>query len=477
MTQQIKKLNVDVCVIGAGPGGLSVAAGASQLGADTVLIEKNKMGGDCLNGGCVPSKALLAAGHAAQAVRLAKRFGIKASFDKVKSAEVFAHVRRTVAAIEPMDSVERFEGLGVRVLQAEGYFVGPRQVQADGVRICARRYVIATGARAFIPSLPGIETIDYLTNETVFQQNTLPDKLIVIGGGPAGVELAQAHRHLGCQVELLEKNTIISDHDPELVDIVRRSLINDGIKIHENLQIEQIFKTDKTINVIAKKDNLPISILGNSLLVAVGRRPNVEGIGLSQAGIKYSERGINVDARLRTSNKKVFAIGDVAGSYQLSHIAGYHAGVVIKNILFHIPAQVDYRAVPSVIFSSPELAQVGMSEVGAKQSGQKINVLRWPFSENDRAQAEGVSDGLVKVIVKPNGRILGAAIVGPHAGELIHTWVLAISQRLKVGAVAQMIAPYPTLGEVSKRAAGSFFSPLLFSERTRKIVRLLGRFG
>ena len=301
--------------------------------------------------------------------------------------------------------------------------------------------------------------------------------VIVIGGGPAGVELAQAHRHLGCQVELLEKNTIISDHDPELVDIVRRSLINDGIKIHENLQIEQIFKTDKTINVIAKKDNLPISILGNSLLVAVGRRPNVEGIGLSQAGIKYSERGINVDARLRTSNKKVFAIGDVAGSYQLSHIAGYHAGVVIKNILFHIPAQVDYRAVPSVIFSSPELAQVGMSEVGAKQSGQKINVLRWPFSENDRAQAEGVSDGLVKVIVKPNGRILGAAIVGPHAGELIHTWVLAISQRLKVGAVAQMIAPYPTLGEVSKRAAGSFFSPLLFSERTRKIVRLLGRFG
>ena len=470
-------MNVDICVIGGGAGGLAVAAGAAQMGAKTVLLEKYKMGGDCLNYGCVPSKALLAAGHAAQSVREADRFGITAADPTSRSKDIYGHVRGVIGAIEPNDSVERFEGLGVKVIEAAGKFVGRQEVEADGVRIKARRIVVSTGSTAFVSPIPGLDQVPYLTNETVFNRHQLPEHLIVIGGGPMGIELAQAHRHLGCEVTVLEMVSIMPKDDAELVDVVRQQVLRDGLDAREGVKIIRIEPYADGVRVVLEKDGGEEVVDGSHLLVATGRRPNVSGLNLEKAGIEYSEKGIPVDARLRTSNKKVFAIGDVAGGFLFTHVAGYHAGVVIKNALFHLPAKADHSTVPWVTYTAPELAQVGLNEAGAKQAGKDFRVLRWPFHENDRAQAEGATDGLVKAIITPKGQILGCGIVGAHAGELIQPWVLAMSEKLKIGAMATMIAPYPTFGEVSKRAASSFYAPSLFSDRTRKIVKFLSRFG
>jgi len=473
-----KDFTVDICVIGAGSGGLSVAAGASQMGARVALIEKGKMGGDCLNYGCVPSKAMLAAGHAAEAHRRSARFGVGADAPAVDAEGVFGHIHGAIAAIAPNDSVERFEGLGVHVIQSQGRFTGPAEVTAGDARIRARRFVVATGSSAFVPPIPGLKEAGYHTNETIFYADRLPSHLIVVGGGPIGIELAQAHRHLGAKVTVLELFTVMPKDDPELVDVVRRQLHEDGIEILEGVTITGVEKTPGVVAVKLKTaDGGERRIEGSDILVATGRRANVDGLDLEKAGIAYSPKGIAVDARLRTANKRVFAIGDVAGGLQFTHMAGYHASVVIKNALFRLPAKVDARAVPWVTYTTPELAQVGLTEAEAKKAGHAIRVLRWPYHDNDRAQAEGATDGLVKAVVTPKGKILGCGVVGRHAGELIHTWVLAIGQNVKIGGIAQMIAPYPTLGEVSKRAAGSFYAPQLFSERTRKIVRFLARFG
>ncbi|MBL6932332.1 MAG: FAD-dependent oxidoreductase [Rhodospirillales bacterium] len=472
-----EQLKVDLCIIGAGSGGLSVAAGAQQMGSSTVLIEKGLMGGDCLNYGCVPSKALLAAGHAADAVRHAQAFGVNAGEPVISSEKVYGHVRDTIAAIAPNDSVERFEGLGVKVIQAAGRFAGPGEVVAGDTTIKARRFVIATGSSAFVPPINGLEDVPYLTNETIFNGPVLPDHLIVIGGGPIGIEMAQAHRHLGAQVSVLEMFSIMPKDDPDLVGVIRTRLDKDGIVIHEGISVLGVEKTGSGVAVKIEKDGKEEKIEGSHLLVAAGRRANVSGLDLKAAGIDYSPMGIAVDARLRTSNKKVFAIGDVAGGYQFTHVAGYQAGIVIRNALFRLPVKSDMRAVPWVTYTAPELAQVGLTEAEAKKKYSEIRVLTWPFTENDRAQAEQQTDGLVKVVTTSKGQILGAGIAGAHAGELIQTWVLALTKKMRIGDVASMIAPYPTLGEVSKRAAGSFYTPTLFGERTKKVVRFLRIFG
>ena len=470
-------MNVDICVIGGGSGGLSVAAIAAQMGAKTVLLEKYKMGGDCLNYGCIPSKALLAAGHAAQSVRGADRFGITATGPESRSEDVYGRVRGIIGAIQPQDSEERFEGLGVKVIKAAGKFVGRQEVRADGVFIKARRVVVSTGSSVFVSPIPGLDKVPYLTNETIFNRDKLPQHLIVIGGGPVGIELAQAHRDLGCEVTVLEMFSIMPKDDAELVDVIRQQVLRDGLDVREHVKINRVEPYADGIRVVIEKEGCEEAVDGSHLLVATGRRPNVAELDLEGAGVEYSERGIIVDDRLRTTNKKVFAIGDVAGGSMFTHVASYHAGVVIKNALFRLPVKVDYSAVPWVTYTAPELAQVGLNEESAKQVGKSFRVLRWSFHENDRAQAEGVTDGLIKAIVTPKGHILGCGIVGSHAGELIQPWVLAISEKLKIAAMASMIAPYPTLGEVSKRAGISFYTPSLFSDRTRNIVKFLSKFG
>ncbi|MEM7022995.1 MAG: mercuric reductase [Pseudomonadota bacterium] len=472
-----RNLEADLCVVGGGSAGLSVAAGASQMGAKTVLIEARKMGGDCLNYGCVPSKAILAAGHAAHTVRHAGQFGVNGHEPNIDFGRVHDHIHEVIDAIAPLDSEERFEGLGVTVIRERASFSAVDEIEAGDARIRARRFVLATGSAPVAPPIPGLSETPYETNETVFDRKIAPDHLILIGGGPIGCELAQAHRRLGCAVTVLDMGPILPKDDPEATAVVRSQLEADGITLRERVQISSVARAGNGVAVILGGDNDGERIEGSDLLVAAGRAPQVEGLNLEIAGVEYDRKGIKVDNRLRTTNKKIFALGDAIGGLQFTHVASYHAGIVIRNALFRLPAKVDYSAVPWVTYTDPELAHVGLTEDQAKKDGQTIDVLRWPFKENDRAQAERQTDGLIKAVVGKGGRILGATIVGAHAGELILPWVMAVRQRQKIGAIANVIVPYPTYGEVSKRAAGSFYTPKLFSPRTRWLVQQLARFG
>ncbi len=478
------RIETDICVIGAGAGGLTVAAGASQMGADTVLVEKGLMGGDCLTYGCVPSKALISAARAAEAVRGAARFGIAAGPPEIDFGRVNDHLRGVIAAIAPQDSEERFRGLGVNVIRAAARFTGRAEIEAGDHRIRARRFVVATGSQPLVPPIPGLDGVPFLTNRNIFELRQAPEHLIVIGGGPIGVELAQAHGSLGSRVSIVEMFGILGRDDPELAAVVAARLRQGGIEVLENAQVSNLAAVTGeagTLKVTVERQGQTLELTGSHLLVAVGREADLAELDLERAGIEHSTAGIAVDRRLRTSNRRVFAIGDAAQGPQFTHAAAYQAGIVLRNALFRLPARVDYRALPHVTYSRPELAQVGLTEAEAKQKqggGQgAIRVLRWPLAENDRAHTEGEHDGLIKVLTSRRGRILGAGIVTPQAGELIQPWVLAIGQRLGIGAMAGLIAPYPTLGEIGKRAAGSFYAAKLFSERSRKLVRLLARLG
>jgi pyruvate/2-oxoglutarate dehydrogenase complex dihydrolipoamide dehydrogenase (E3) component len=445
------------------------------MGARTVLIEADRMGGDCLNTGCVPSKALLAAAHAAHAARTADRFGVGTPAVEVDYARVHAHVRNVIESIAPNDSQERFEQLGCRVLRVHGHFVDPSTVSAGHTLIRARRFVVATGSRAAIPTIPGLKTVPFLTNETIFDLTDLPSHLIVIGAGPIGCELAQAYRRLGARVTVIDIGAMLPKDDPDAVSVVRRSLLDDGVELLENSGIDAISGAAGSIEVAIRGGT---TIEGSHLLIAAGRRQNVEHLGLETADIAYDARGIKVDQRLRTSNRNVFAIGDVAGGLQFTHLAGYHAGIVLRNALLRWPAKVNLHSFPWVTYTAPELAQVGWTEAQARaRYADRVRVLRASFAENDRALAEREASGIIKVIARSNGKVLGATIAGPHAGELIQLWTLAIATRTKIGAVAGMIAPYPTLGEIGKKAAGEFFSPLVFGPRVRRLVRWLRILG
>ena len=464
----------DLCVIGAGSGGLAVAAGAAQMGAEVVLVERGAMGGDCLNFGCVPSKSLLAAARVANVWRRGAELGICYGRPQVEFAAVADSVQRVIAEIAPNDSVERFEALGVRVLHAEARFTGPRAVRAGDAEIRPRRFVIATGSQPAIPPIRGLRDVPYLTNETVFANRRLPEHLIVIGGGPIGVEMAQAHCRLGSRVTLLDIGPLLPRDDPELSALLARRLSSEGIVCRPGVEVTGIEGTSEAIVVRLANGE---QVTGSHLLVAAGRRPTVDALDLAAAGIASTAQGITVDARLRTTNRRVFAVGDVAGGPQFTHIALYHAGIVIRNALFHLPAKVDYRALPWVTYTDPELAQVGLTETAARAVEPAARVLRWRFAENDRAQTERETEGMVKVVTGKSGRVLGASILGAGAGDLILPWALAISQKLKIGAMANLVVPYPTRGEASKRAAGSYYTAALFSARTRRLVRLLAWFG
>src|SRR6516225_5913027 len=464
----------DLCVIGAGSGGLAVAAGAAQMGAEVVLVERGMMGGDCLNFGCVPSKSLLAGARIAHLWRRGAELGIAYARPRIDFAAVADSVQTVIAEIAPNDSVERFEGLGVRVLRAEARFTSPHTACVGDTEIRPRRFVIATGSQPAIPPIRGLEDVPYLTNETVFANRELPEHLIVIGGGPIGVEMAQAHRRLGARVTVLDVGPFLPRDDSELAACLVDRLAAEGIIARQRVEIAAI-ELDGAQTAVCLTGGERIN--GSHLLVAAGRRPTIEALDLGAAGIETTAKGISVDARLRTTNRRAFAVGDVASGPQFTHVALYHAGIVVRNALFRLPAKVDYRALPWVTYTDPELAQVGLTEAAARAADRSVRVLRWRFADNDRAQTEHETEGLVKVVALAGGRILGASILGAGAGDLILPWALAISQKLKIGAVANLIVPYPTRGEVSKRAAASYYTPSLFSARTRRFVRLLARFG
>ncbi|MCX7644019.1 MAG: FAD-dependent oxidoreductase [Rhodobacteraceae bacterium] len=470
------RIVADVCVIGAGSGGLSVAAGAAQMGASVVLIEGRRMGGDCLNWGCVPSKALLAAAKQARAMRSGAAFGVQPVEPLISFAGAQDHVRGVIATIAPHDSQERFEWLGVRGIRAWGRFLSPTEVEAGGDVIAARRFVIATGSSPLIPPVPGIATVPCLTNETVFDLRERPDHLLVIGGGPLGMEMAQAHRRLGSRVTVIEAQKALGREDPELAAIVLDRLRAEGVAIAEEAPAEEVAGTGGAIRVRVRDGRV---FEGSHLLVAAGRRANLERLGLDAAGVAHDGRGVTVDAGLRSvSNRRVYAVGDAAGGPQFTHVAGYHAGIVIRSMLFGLPAKAKTAHIPRATYTDPELAQVGLTEAEARRRhGSRLTVVRWAYRDNDRAVAEGRTDGLVKVMVV-GGRPVGASIAGAQAGELVALWALAIANRLKMRAIAETVLPYPTLMEINKRAAGAYFSPRLFDNPwVRRAVRLVQRFG
>ncbi len=472
-----EQLRPDICVIGAGSGGLSVAAAAAQLGVSVVLVESGKMGGDCLNYGCVPSKALLAAGRRAQLMRTSQPFGVTPTSPTINAEAVHAHVQEVIAAIAPNDSVERFTGLGVRVIQAPAQFRDKRTVLAGEHAIQARRFVVATGSSPTVPPISGLDQVPYFTNETIFSNTEPLRRLIVIGAGPIGLELAQAHSRLGSRVIVLEAQKAFAKDDPELAEIVLKKLRAEGIDIREGVRVAEVARAGEGIAVTIIADGEREIVEATHLLVATGRRPNIDGLNLDAAGIRHDRTGIKVSRGLKTSNRRVYAIGDVTGGPQFTHAANYQAGIVIRRALFRLPARVNPDLMPWVTFTDPELAHVGLTEDEARRRHKKINVLRWPYQENDRAQAERVTDGFVKVTTTPKGRILGATIAGEHAGELIHVWSLAVSAGLKIGALTGMIAPYPTLGEINRRVAYMYYMPKLGNDLVRRVIKLLAKLG
>ena len=470
----MNKITTDLLVIGAGSGGLSVAAGAVQMGAKVVLLENHKMGGDCLNYGCVPSKALIAAGKQAHTLKNGAKFGVADVKPKVDYAAAKDHVKSVIETIAPVDSQERFEGLGVHVIRERGVFKDEKTVIAGDNEITARRVVIATGSSPFVPPIPGLENVPYLTNETLWELRDQPKHLLIVGGGPIGIEMAQAHLRLGSKVTVIEGMKAMGKDDPELAAIVLDRMRDEGMVIEEDAMAEEITGKAGAITVKAKDGRV---FKGTHLLMAVGRSANVDGLNLEAAGIKYGRGGIEADASLRTTNKKVYAIGDVAGQLQFTHVAGYHAGVVIRSILFGLPSKAKQNHIPWATYTDPELAQVGMTEEQSrKEHGIYAEVYRFPYHENDRAIAEGKTTGLIKVMVY-KGRPVGASIVGASAGDLIGVWALAIANNMKMSQIAGMVAPYPTLGEVNKRAAGAYFSPRLFeSPMVKRVVGLVQRY-
>jgi pyruvate/2-oxoglutarate dehydrogenase complex dihydrolipoamide dehydrogenase (E3) component len=471
-----QEIRPDICVIGAGAGGLAAAAAAAAFGVNVVLIEKGAMGGESL-GGALPSNALIAAAERADAFRKGARFGVKTARHGVDFAAVRAHVHDVVAAVAPRETRERFNGMGVRVIEGVGRFRDAATVAVNGFDIKARRFVIATGSSPALPQIPGLADVPHLTTETVFALADCPRHLIVIGAGSVGLELAQAFRRLGADVTVLDAAAPLANEDPECAGVVLDALAREGIALRTGVEVVRVRRALARVQVDVIGDAGEATIEGTHILVAAGRRPNLADLDLDVAGIAYEPNGITVDRRLRTTNKHVYAIGDVTGAPPFTHLANHHAGLVIRNALFRTPVNADRQAVPAVTHTDPELAQVGLSEDEARAHAGIIRVLRASYRENDRARATGATHGHIKIITDRRGDILGATIVGAAAAENIAAWALAINQKLNIDAFAGVIVPYPTYAEVGKRAAMTYFTRGLTSPLVRRIIGWLRRFG
>ena len=473
-----ERITPDICVIGAGAAGLSVATAAAAFGVPTVLIERGAMGGECLNSGCVPSKALLAAAKHAAHMAHGHEFGVRATEIHVDFAKVQAHVQEVIASIAPTDSVERLTGLGVRVIKGHAKFIDRRTVSVGDVEVRARRFIVATGSSPAVPPIPGLDGGPYLTSETVFTLTDLPSHLVVIGAGPVGLEMAQAFRRLGSHVTVLDAAEALAQDEPECTAIVLAQLEREGVLVRTGVKILSIAHAIGHLAVTLETDGKEEHVGGTHLLIATGRKPVLDGLGLDAARIRYDAAGIQVNRKLKTSNRRVYAIGDVAaGQPRFTHAGNHQAGLVIRNALFRLPVRTDNTAIPHVTFTEPELAQTGLTEAQARARRLTIRILRWPYHDNDRAQAERTPHGHIKVIVDKKGRILGASIVGAQAGELITAWSLAIGQGLTVRAFTDLVVPYPTLSEIGKRAAIEYYLPGLTRPLLRRIIGYLRIFG
>jgi pyruvate/2-oxoglutarate dehydrogenase complex dihydrolipoamide dehydrogenase (E3) component len=451
----MQKPEFDLCVIGGGSGGLVAAAGGATLGARVALIERRALGGDCLYYGCVPSKTLLHSAKVAHTIREAECFGIRSARSVADIPDVMSRVSEVIKSIEPHDSPERFRSLGVEVIFGSRKFLDPESFSVDGRKVTAKKFVLATGSRPAIPPIVGLDQVTYLTNETVFELKEPVPSLLVLGAGPIGVEMAQAFCRLGSRVHVIEASSRILDKDdPDLGDVVYRRLTQEGIEFHLGQTVERMERTEQQIRALVKGGNGREKWLEAShLLIATGRAANVEALGLEAAGVKVEKKKLVLDSRLRTSNKNIYACGDVAGSYQFTHMAEYQAGIVLRNALFHLPVKADSRAVPWCTFTDPELARVGLSQTEVEKQKIPHRIYTFSFEDIDRAHCTSETAGFVKVVTRPGGKLLGAAIVGPHAGELIHEYALALTKKMKISDLSSVIHIYPTLSQINRRVA------------------------
>ncbi len=477
-------MEYDLCIIGGGAAGLVVAAGGAALGAKVILVEKHRLGGDCLHYGCVPSKALLHSAKVAQWLRRARDFGITAAPPHISLPAVMRHVQAVVDRVAVHDSPQRFRELGVELCFGSGRFVSGEAFEVDGRLLTARHFVIATGSRPAVPSIPGLDECPYLTNETVFSLEEGVSHLLVLGGGPIGVELAQAFVRLGSRVTLLEQGPrILPREDEDLAAVVQERLAGEGVDFRFGVRVLEARGIPGAVtlhyrNTKADEAGRTHTLSGSHLLVAAGRRANVEGLDLEAAGVVLNPQGrIATDARLRTHNRRIYACGDVTGPYAFTHMAEHQATVVLRNALLRIPARVERRVVPWCTFTDPELARVGLSETEARQQGLRHEVYTFPFRDIDRAQAEGETAGLAKILTDRRGRLLGAALAGPQAGELIHEYTLALARGLKAGELSRVIHVYPSLAQINRRVADQRLKAALTPRRRRWLQRLLGLRG
>ena len=474
----------DICIIGGGAAGLVVAAGGSALGAKVALVEKHEggLGGDCLHYGCVPSKTLLRSAKIAHQMRHADRYAISPATPQIDISKVMQRVAGVIASIEPNDSPERFRSLGVDVMFGAGQFTDSGTFAVGNRKLTARNFVIATGSRPGVPPIPGLNEVPFLTNETVFKLNEPVPSLILIGAGPIGCEMAQAFVRLGSKVTVVDLSpALLPREDADLAAVIRKQMEADGIQFHLGVTPTKAEGQAGAISLFIKnKDGSEIKLDASHLLVAAGRKVNIEGLGLEAAGVQVDKGRIVSDPTLRTTNKNIYVCGDVAGAFQFTHMAEHHAGVVLRNILNPLPikfAKTETRVIPWCTFTDPELARVGVSEAEAKQQNIPHRVYKFPFEEMDRARADGETAGFAKIITDPKGVVLGAAIAGPHAGELIHEYVLAIAKRMTTNDLSGIIHVYPTLAQINRRVADQRRKESLTPTAKKWIMRIAGLRG
>ena len=462
----------DIGIIGGGAAGLTVASGAAQLGAKTLLIEKEPaLGGDCLHYGCVPSKTLIRSAHVYHDMKHADRFGLpKVALPPVDFSRIAKRIQDVIAVIQKHDSEERFCKLGAKVAFGTAFFKNNRTVDLDGRPITAKNWVIATGSSAAVPPIPGLKEIGFITNRKIFSLDRLPGSMIVLGAGPIGIEMAQAFNRLGTSVMVVDMaGQILTKEDPDMADAVQAVMEAEGVKFYLGAAVERASETGEKKSVTLRLgDGASVTLTADTVLVSMGRAVNVQDLWLDAAGVEFDRKGITVNARLRTSQKHIFAAGDVSGGYQFTHAAGYEGGIVVSNAVFHLPRKVDYTWLPWCTYTDPELASIGLNERAAKDAGLDYSVWTEAFQDNDRGLAEGQTEGRIKLILDKKEKPLGVQILGPRAGDLIAEWVAALNGGVKLSTIASAIHPYPTLGEISKRVTGSVFSPKIFSEKVQK---------
>lgn len=463
----------DLVVIGGGPGGLVVASVAAQAGLKVTLVEKApQLGGDCLHSGCVPSKALIHMAHTVHATRTGVASGLLSEMPDIDFGKVIDHVNHARETIQVHDDPERFRGYGCDVRFGNARFTGKHQVAVDGQTITGKRFVIATGSVPSLPPIPLLEQAGFDTNETIFTRRNLPDHLAIIGGGPIGVEIAQAFVRFGSRVTIIEMaDRLLASEDESVSRQLQRVLEQEGVTVITSAQVAGIHREG---DVKQLRLSSHVTIECDRVLVATGRQPAVQGLDLDAAGVEFTRQGITVDKRLRTSQKHIYAVGDVCGHYQFTHTAEYQAGIVLASVLFRMPSKTDYRVIPRVVFTDPEVASVGITEREALARGIRHQVLEFSMADIDRAVTDDAQAGTARILLSKR-RIIGASLIGAHAGELIHELALAMQVNARARDISNLVHAYPTFAQIHRRAMNTAYSGLLKTRKVRSLVWLMNR--